>query len=113
MTDDTKRLDEPKAINGRIGVTDEMALRAVAVAFLRQEAQTALSRIDRSHLTMAEPCDINSIARSLSYAVANVEQILDMMPYPTSEQIDGAWERFRLNTRRIEELEAKVISQDI
>src|SRR5580704_2861519 len=68
----------------RNGVTDEMALRAVAIGYLRAAAQKALSHLARSHLTMAEPCDINSIAFGLSYSVSNVLQILDMIPSLTS-----------------------------
>jgi hypothetical protein len=90
-----------------------MALREVAIGYLRAAAQEALSRIARSHLTMAEPCDINSIARSLSYSVSNVLQILDMIPSLTSAQCDAAWERLRLNEQRIEALETKVIMQEM
>jgi len=97
----------------RNGVTDEMALREVAIGYLRAAAQKALSRIDRSHLTMAEPCDINSIAFSLSYSASNVLQILDMIPSLSSAQSDAAWERLRLNEQRIEELETKVIMQEM
>ncbi|MGC2408588.1 MAG: hypothetical protein WA441_00870 [Methyloceanibacter sp.] len=97
----------------RDGVTDEMALREVAIGYLRAAAQKALSRIDRSHLTMAEPCDINSIALSLSYSASNVLQILDTMPPLTRAQSDAAWERLRLNEQAIEELETKLVNQEM
>jgi hypothetical protein len=103
----------PEATTKNRDVTDEMALRQVAVDYLRHAAERALTSIRRSHLTMAEPCDINSIASSLAYAVDNVIQVLAMVPQPTEEQIDDAWGRFNLNSQRITELEDKVIHQEI
>src|SRR5262249_48694522 len=93
--------------------THANVLRAVAVRYLSNAAEDALKSIRRSHLTMAEPCDSASIAMALNYAVQNVLRILEMIPHPPHERIEEAWQRYQCNTKRIDELEAKVIGQEI
>ena len=90
---DLERARRIKAAGRREGVTAEMALRQVATDYLRDAVAYALKCIKRQHLTMAQPCDINSIATSLRYSVDNVLQVLEMIPPLSPEQAHAAWER--------------------